>query len=116
MRKLSDGRIQARRNDGKPLSAEDRQEARRLAGIVETGNTMPAVDSIIDDRMVAVLIDSSVLGATIWFALRDGWRPDEADGLPIFYVSELPALRTKSVEQLRSIFNVKRAFGGVVRQ
>ena len=76
-----------------------------------------AVDVIIDDTVVAVLIDSSVLGAPIWFSLKDDWRPEDADGVPIFYASELPALRVKSPEQLRSIFNVKRAFGGgMVRQ
>ncbi|MSR15327.1 MAG: hypothetical protein EXR86_12345 [Gammaproteobacteria bacterium] len=62
--------------------------------------------------IAAVLIDSTVLGAPIWFALTDGWKPDEVDNIPIFYASELPALRAKTPEQLRSIFNVKRAFGG----
>jgi len=79
----------------------------------------PVSDSalLIDGSTVAVLIDSTALGAEIWFAFRDGWRPDEADSIPIFYASELPALRTKTPEQLRSIFNVKRAFsGGQVRQ
>jgi len=71
-----------------------------------------AVDQIIDESVVAVLIDSEVLGGPIWFALHDGWRPDEADNVPIFYANELPALRMKTPEQLRSIFNVKRKFGG----
>jgi hypothetical protein len=62
--------------------------------------------------IIAVLIDSAVLGAPIWFALRDGWQPDEVDGIPVFYASELPVLRLKSAEQLRSIFNVKPVFGG----
>ena len=77
----------------------------------------PAVDLIIDENAVAVLIDSTALGAPIWFAFRDGWLPDEVDNIPIFYASELPALRAKTPEQLRSIFNVKRTFtGGMVRQ
>jgi hypothetical protein len=71
-----------------------------------------AVDQIIDDRTIAVLIDSTALGATIWFALRDDWRPDEGDLTPVFYASELPALREKTLEQLRTIFNVKTVFGG----
>lgn len=76
-----------------------------------------AVDTIIGDKTIAVLIDSEVLGAPIWFALREGWRPEEGDSIPIFYASELPALRSKTAEQLRSIFNVKTAFGGgMVRQ
>lgn len=104
-----DGRIQARRLDGKPLTAEDKAEARRLAG---NKSEPSAVDQLIDDRAVAVLIDSTVLDAPIWFALRDDWRPDEAAGVAVFYASELPALRTKTPEQLRSIFNCKRTFGG----
>jgi hypothetical protein len=71
-----------------------------------------SIEQIIDERTVAVLIDSTVLGAPIWLAFRDGWRPEEAESIPVFYVSELPALRHKTSEQLRSIFNVKRAFGG----
>lgn len=37
VRKLLDGRIQARRNDGKPLTSEDREAARRLVGIGNLG-------------------------------------------------------------------------------
>lgn len=71
-----------------------------------------------DGDVVAVLIDSTVLGAPIWFALRDYWQPDEGDSTPVFYASELPMLRDKTPEQLRSIFNVKAAFetGSRVRQ
>ena len=75
------------------------------------------IDLVVDDSTVAVLIDSTVLGAPIWFAFKDGWQPDQADDAPVFYASELPALREKSAEQLRSIFNVKRAFrGGIVKR
>jgi len=49
--------------------------------------------------------------------LSHGWRPDEADNIPIFYASELPALRAKGPDQLRNIFQVKCIFGrGMVRQ
>ena len=67
---------------------------------------------LIDDSVIAVLIDSTILGAPIWFALRDDWRPDAGDTTPIFYASELPALRMKTPEQLRDMFQVKRVFGG----
>jgi hypothetical protein len=76
-----------------------------------------AVDTVIDETVVAVLIDSAILGAPIWFALRDDWRPDPGGTTPVFYASELPFLRTKTPEQLRSLFNVKTVFGGgMVRQ
>lgn len=66
--------------------------------------------------LLAVLIDSTVLGAPIWFALRNGWEPKPADGIPIFYASELPLLREKTSDELRAIYKVKKAFnGGFVR-
>lgn len=75
--------------------------------------TTPTVDTIIDDQTIAVLIDSEILGAPIWFAFKDGWQPGKGDEqAPVFYASELPVLRQNSPDQLRSIFNVKRAFGG----
>ncbi len=109
IRKTDDGAVFARRIDGKPLTPEDREQAKRLAFHEPES---PVIDQIIDDRTIAVLIDSELLGAPIWFAFRDAWRPDEADSIPIFYAGELPALRSKTAEQLRSIFNVKRTFGG----
>jgi hypothetical protein len=76
----------------------------------------PAADPT-EGEIIAVLIDSTVLGAPIWFALRDAWRPDEGDSTPVFYASELPFLRTKTPEQLRGIFEVKMTHGGgMVRQ
>ena len=82
-----------------------------------TGYVPSPIDFVLDGTVVAVLIDSTVLGAPIWFAFTDGWTQREADDIPIFYASELPALRQKTPEQLRSIFNVKHVFhGGPVRQ
>jgi hypothetical protein len=115
IRRTTDGRIQARRVDGRPLTAQDKQEAKRIATTDQRPISDPAV--LADDNVVAVLIDSSIVGAPIWFAFADQWKPSEADSIPIFYASELPALRQKTPEQLRSIFNVKHAFyGGRVRQ
>ena len=83
----------------------------------DSGDDRTTVDQIIDDRTIAVLIDSKVLGALIWFALDDTWKPDPGDTTPVFYAHELPALRLKTPEQLRDIFKVKRVFGGgMVRQ
>lgn len=63
-------------------------------------------------KTLAVQIDSTVLGAPIWFALVDAWTADPGDLTPVFYASELPSLRTKSPDELREIFKVKTAFGG----
>jgi hypothetical protein len=38
--------------------------------------------------------------------LRDDWKPDQGDAIPVFYASELPMLRQKTPEQLQSIFRV----------
>jgi hypothetical protein len=75
-----------------------------------------AVDLVIDEAVIAVLIDSTILGELIWFVLRDSWRPNPSDSTPVFYASELPYLRTKSPDQLRSIFNKKPFGGGMLQQ
>jgi len=95
-----------------PETGKSRRRLSLLKKTGESGEGPTAVDQVIDDRTIAVLIDSTVLGAPIWFALRDDWRPDEGDSTPVFYASELPALRTKTPEQLRTIFNVKTGLGG----
>jgi hypothetical protein len=110
IRRTPDGRIQARRVDGRPLTAQDKEEAKRIATTGQRPTSDPAV--LVDGSIVAVLIDSSVLGAPIWFAFADRWKNSQPDGIPIFYASELPTLREKTPEQLRSILNIKRFFGG----
>ena len=112
--KTTDDDLLLGRLDNRPSTATNREQAGRLAAVQEPSS--PAVDEIIDNRTVAVLIDSTILGGLIWFALRDAWKPDDPnDDTPIFYASELPFLRQKTPEQLRSIFNVKRAFTVVER-
>jgi hypothetical protein len=82
------------------------------------GDGASVIDQILDDgELVAVLICSKVLECHVWFALADDWKPDPRDKTPVFYASELPFLRTKTIETLREIFEVKTAFGGgMVRQ
>jgi hypothetical protein len=60
-------------------------------------------------EIVAVEITSEVLGADIWLAFRDDFNA--GDGKAIFYAHELPLLRTKTPEQLRTIHKTKLAFG-----
>ena len=62
---------------------------------------------VIDDKVVAVLIDSTLLGAPIWFVLDDDWRPDPGDKTPVFYPSELPFLRTKTPQQLCEVLKLR---------
>ncbi len=77
----------------------------------------PSTGDLSDGQIIAVLIDSTVLGAEICFAVDEDFRPDPGDGRAVFYANELPFLRTKSPETLREIFKVKLTFsGGRVRQ
>ena len=66
---------------------------------------------IIEDQIVAVRIDSTVLDAEIWFAFADDWKPDDGDPRAVFYAHELVWLHEKTLEQLRQIHKVKLAFG-----
>lgn len=114
VRKLPNGRIQARRLDGEPLSNADREEARRIAEAEPPG---PSFDNLtteqaadIDSGMVqAVLIDSEVLSAPLWLAFDAEFNP--GDGLPVFYADEIQFLRNKPAATLRKIYETKLAFG-----
>jgi hypothetical protein len=70
-----------------------------------------AVDQIIncDDKVVAVLIDSTILGAPIWFAFDESFDP--GDDTPVFYGDELDCLKDKPATIMRKIYETKRAFG-----
>ena len=109
IRSTPDGRIQARRLDGRPLTPEDREEAKRIAASIQTPVTDPG--ALIDGDVQAVLIESEVLGSPIWFALIDGWTPEQGDKTPVFYASELPALRQMSEAELRRRYTEKQIFG-----
>ena len=91
--------------------------AKKAEQALKKGTTTTEVADPTEGPIVAVLIDSEILGAPIWFALQDDWHPDAGDGRAVFYASELPALRMKTAQQLRDIFRVERTFdGGMVRQ
>ena len=129
VRRLPDGSLQARRVDGKPLTDADRNEVRRIAQnnaepiAVDHPESDPFRDPDIiahmveNDEVIAVLIHSAVLNAKIWFALNENWRPEPGVKTPVFYGSELAALRDKSPEQLKEIYRQKCVWphGGKVR-
>src|SRR5437660_1325333 len=101
IQKTSEGKIQARRLDGKPLTPADRDEVRRRA-VVETvpvatqgqATTRP-IDltaqewiDIDNGKISAVLIDSEI--GPLWFAFADDFL--SGDVIPVFFASELPFL------------------------
>jgi hypothetical protein len=71
--------------------------------------TTPSPDAT-EGQIIAVLIDSAILGAPIWFALDDGF--ESGDDIPVFFASELPFLQKMSAAELRRRYADKRALGG----
>ena len=111
IRKSADGRIQARRLDGKPLTAQDREEARRMAVIEELPPRAWVAEEIRDGNSLrAVKICSAVLQDHLWLILDRSFEPK--DELAIYYPEELATIATKSPEELREIHKVKLAFPG----
>jgi hypothetical protein len=67
------------------------------------------------DRIVLAEICSGALEDHIRLALGPDFDPK--DGQAIYYVDELPVLKTKTLEQLKAIHKVKLVFpGSKVRQ
>ena len=84
------------------------------AGPKPIAKATPVAD-LIEGRIVAVKIASTVLNADIWFVLHEPFEID--DGLAVFYPEELPFLATKDAETLKEIHKYKLAFpGSRVRQ
>lgn len=111
IRKTPDGRIQARRFDGKALTAEDREEARRMAVVEELPPGAWVAEEIREGNILrAVKICSAVLQDHLWLILNRSFEPK--DSLSIYYPEELPELKTKTAEQLRETHKVKLAFPG----
>lgn len=111
IRKTPDGRIQARRMDGKPLTAEDREQARLMAVIEELPPRAWVAQEIRDgSNLKAIKICSAVLQDHLWLILDRSFEPK--DGLAIYYPEELATIATKSPEELREIHKVKLAFPG----
>ena len=111
IRKNLDGRIQARRLDGKPLTSEDREEARRMALIEELPPRAWVAQEIRDgNNLKAVKICSAVLQDHLWLILDRSFEPK--DGLAIYYPEELATIVAKSPEELREIHKVKLKFPG----
>lgn len=111
IRKTSDGRIQARRRDGRPLSPTDKEQARLMAVIEELPPRAWVLEAIRDgENLRAVKICSAVLQDHLWLVIDRSYQP--SDGCAIYYPVELAELGTKTDEQLREIHRVKLVFPG----
>jgi hypothetical protein len=69
----------------------------------------PVFDDVLDERITAILIDSTLLGAPLWFSFIADFDP--GDGVPVFYADELCLLKDKPIRTLRKIYETKRTFG-----
>jgi hypothetical protein len=111
IRKTSDGRIQARRIDGKPLTVADREEAQRMALIEEIPPRAWVVEEVRDGgKLKAVKICSAVLGDHLWVVIDRNYQ--RIDGLAIYYPEEFTELSIKTPDQLREIHRAKLTFPG----
>lgn len=104
IKKTGDGRLLARRTDGRPLTDEDVEAAKQLA----ESNVEKRTD-VEESPITAVLIDSPIVGP-VWFAFDDGFK--SGDDIPVFYASELPFLRKMGETELRKRYEQKLALGG----
>src|SRR5262245_44365690 len=102
IRRTPDGKIQARRLDRRPLTAEDRAEAQRLAILEDLPSRAWVAHEVRDGQTLkAVKICSAVLEDHLWLILDRSFEPK--DSLAIYYPEELPGLSQKTREQLREI-------------
>ena len=111
IRKTADGRIQARRKDGRPLTPEDREQARRMAVIDELPPRSWVIEEVFDrQNLLAIKICSAFLEDHLWLVIDRSYQP--IDRLAIYYPEELTELTTKTLHQLREIHKAKLAFPG----
>lgn len=111
IKRTADGRILARRHDGKPLTEGDREQARQLAVIDELPPRACVVEEVRDgETLKAVRICSALLEDHLWLVIDRSFDPK--DGLAIYYPEEVAELRTKTPEQLREIHAAKLVFPG----
>jgi hypothetical protein len=89
------------------LARKAKEEYRKQHGTVV--DEQPGLDIVLGERPIAVLIDSTVLGAPVWFSFLTEFDP--SDGVPVFYADELEMLKRKPVETVRKIYEAKKAFG-----
>jgi len=112
VRRDDHGHIQARRFDGRPMTAADRKEARIIALLQTTGLSRWIADEVLSrgNKLGAMKFCSPLLNDHVWI-VRDA-RPVPADGLARYDVDELEILESKTSEQVVNVHKVKLAFPG----
>lgn len=114
VKKNPDGKVLARRTDGRPLTSQDREEAKRL---IQTQEDLTPIRAWVAEEargengeLRAVLICSALFGAHLWMILDRSFEPK--DNLAVYYAEEIPLLKGKSLEDLKLIQEIKLIFPG----
>ena len=111
IRKTPEGRIQAHRKDGKPLTDADREEARSMALFVGVPSGAWVTKELRDGgKLKAVKVCSGLLQDQLWVIVDRRYQPK--DGLAIYYPEEFLELKSKTQEQVREIHRIKLTFPG----
>jgi len=114
VKRTANGRTLARRRDGRPLTSDDRKEAKQMIQIQV--DLTPIRAWIVQEArgengvLRAVLICSAVLQDHLWLILDRDFISH--DGLACYYAEEIALLKGKSLEDLREIHKYKLAFPG----
>ena len=114
VKKTPNGKVLARRRDGKPLTARDRKEAKQM--IQARADLAPirgwGVQEIRGPNgyLRAIQIRSAVLEAYLWVIWDRTFQPK--DNLAVYFREEMPLLKGKSMEDLKLIQETKLIFPG----
>jgi hypothetical protein len=74
-------------------------------------NSEPSQVDPSEGRIIAVKICSHLLDACIWLTFDREFEPDDDEQLAVFYADEIPFLKNKTVQELKSIIKCKLTFG-----
>ncbi len=114
VKKTQDGRTLARRTDGRPLTSQDREEAKQ---VIQTQEDLTPIRAWMveeargeNGELRAVMICSALLEAHLWMILDRSFEPK--DNLAVYYPEEMPLLKGKSLEDLKLIQEIKLIFPG----
>ncbi|MEE8113487.1 MAG: hypothetical protein V3T23_03945 [Nitrososphaerales archaeon] len=114
VKKAPDGRVLARRIDGRPLTPRDRAEAKQMIQVRE--DIAPIHAEVVEEvrrkngKLRAVLARSALFEPPLWVVWDRSYEPK--DNLAIYYAEELPLLSGKSLNDLKLIQETKLIFPG----
>jgi len=114
VKKAPDGRVLARRIDGRPLTPRDRAEAKQMIQVRE--DIAPIHAEVVEEvrrkngKLRAVLARSALFEARLWAIWDRSFEPK--DNLAVYYAEEMPLLKGKSMEDLKLIHETKLIFPG----